>query len=254
AEGIEITAVSIDAVAGLASRWIAGRANHRFSVDAPPRGSSKPWRTIGPIVRDSRGVAPDPAVARSELGLDPDKPVLLVTGGSQGARSVNDFVERFLRDGAAALEGWQVLHQSGGPETTDARLTAAYQDTGIEARVTPFVEDMPLAWAAAEFSICRGGASTVAEIRWHRTPSAILPYPHHRDQHQRYNAEPLRDAGGVLLLRDHIDPEANMSAHAGALASVLGDPSARATMRSAIAKLGPCDGAGVIAGVLCGPR
>ena len=83
-----------------------------------------------------------------------------------------------------------------------------------------------------------------------KVPALLLPYPHHKDQHQKFNAAPVLDAGGALLGRDHIDPAANLRENGAALESLLSDEPRRAVMRVNLEKLGPADGATRIARAL----
>ncbi|WP_031466787.1 UDP-N-acetylglucosamine--N-acetylmuramyl-(pentapeptide) pyrophosphoryl-undecaprenol N-acetylglucosamine transferase [Sciscionella sediminilitoris] len=131
--------------------------------------------------------------ARQRFGLRPEGPVLLVTGGSQGAGSINDAVS----GAAAALRaaGVQVLHITG------PRHTVAVPDGEPPYVVLPFVEEMRYAYAAADFVVCRSGAMTCAELAAIGLPAAYVPLPL-RGGEQRRNAESVVTAGGALLVED----------------------------------------------------
>src|SRR5690606_34808033 len=150
-----------------------------------------------------------PAQAREALGLAPDQPVLLVTAGSQGAATINRMMMALVKhpQGRAALADWQVYHLSGARERE--AVERAYAEAGVAARVEPFCQRMGLAWRSAELAISRAGAGSVAEVLANAVPTIFMPYPYHKDQHQRLNALPLADAGGAVLVQDHIDAEAN---------------------------------------------
>jgi UDP-N-acetylglucosamine--N-acetylmuramyl-(pentapeptide) pyrophosphoryl-undecaprenol N-acetylglucosamine transferase len=130
---------------------------------------------------------------RAHFGLDPEMPTLLVTGGSQGARRLNQSVSgasRFLGEA-----GVQVLHVVGpkgeaAPEKTDAPYV-----------VVPFVDRMDLAYAAADLVVCRGGASSVTEAAAVGLPAVFVPLPHGNGE-QELNARPVVTAGGGLLVAD----------------------------------------------------
>lgn len=233
-----------DSPPGRANRWVS-RFARRVLTTAP---NERPgWDRIPPVVR-SEAIAPgDARVCRLELGLAPDAPTLFVTGASQGASSINAFAEAFARTHARELVSgsWQVIHQTG--PTGAERARAAYAGLGITALVEPFMDRMGLAWGAADVAMSRSGAGSVAEAWANHTPTLFLPYPHHRDQHQRFNAEPLAHAGGALIATDLVDPGENIRTVAPTLLSLLNDTGARSRMRDALEALGPVDGAARVA-------
>ena len=100
-----------------------------------------------------------------------------------------------------------------------------------------FVDDEIVAWGAADCAVSRAGAGSVAEAWANRVPTLFMPYPYHKDQHQRVNARPLVDAGGAMMVDDAIEPEANARALGVALPHLMGRE-AREAMRGALEKLG----------------
>jgi len=133
--------------------------------------------------------------ARAHFGLRPDLPVLLVTGGSQGARALNEAVfgaAQWLRDA-----GVQVLHVIGPRNGVDAPVTA----TGVPYVATPYVDRMDLAYAAADFALCRAGAMTCAELSAVGLPAAYVPLPIGTGE-QRLNALPIVQRGGGMLVNN----------------------------------------------------
>ncbi|MGE5287878.1 MAG: UDP-N-acetylglucosamine--N-acetylmuramyl-(pentapeptide) pyrophosphoryl-undecaprenol N-acetylglucosamine transferase [Micromonosporaceae bacterium] len=139
--------------------------------------------------------------ARAHFGLRPDLPVLLVTGGSQGARSLNDAA--FGAAGYARQAGVQVLHIVGPRNTAGAPLPA----DGPPYVTLPYVDHMELAYAAADFAICRAGAMTCAELTAVGLPAAYVPLPHGNGE-QRLNAAPIAAAGGGVIVDDaELTPE-----------------------------------------------
>jgi len=133
--------------------------------------------------------------ARAHFGLRPDLPVLLVTGGSQGARALNQAVfgaAEWLRDA-----GVQVLHVIGPRNGVDAPVTA----TGVPYVATPYVDRMDLAYAAADFALCRAGAMTCAELTAVGLPAAYVPLPIGNGE-QRLNALPIVQRGGGMLVNN----------------------------------------------------
>ena len=251
-ERFPVTLINLDAVPGKANRWVARRAGAVLTaarVDAP---FASGWAQIGPIVRPSALATGSPQECRARLGLDPARPVLLVSGGSQGARTINLFILETARRLPDALSGWQILHQTGEGEAE--AVSATYEGLGIPAVVMPFVSQMGDWWGAADLAVARSGAGTVGEAWANRVPCLFLPYPFHRDEHQRHNAAALAAAGGAIVARDLIEPEANVSEWGETLRTLLGDPSRTARMRAALEKLGKADGAGEAADHLLARR
>lgn len=256
AENVKTTMVNLDAVPGKANRWIAPRVDRVFSSAAVPDAFlprlKRSWINVPPIVRASTALRVSRAQACATLKLDASRGILMVTGGSQGLRSLNDFVVAFAQSPLAKTSllanRWQILHQTG--RGFDAQVADAYEKLGLEARVVPFTDQLGLWWAAADLAICTAGAGNVAEIWQTKVPALLLPYPHHRDQHQRYNATPLAAVGGVVVGVDRIDPTLTLESNGAALADLLQSPSRRHNMRAALETLGPANGAERIARVL----
>ncbi len=175
------------------------------------------------------------AEARQRFGLDPDGPVLMVTGGSQGAQAIN----RAVSGAAAALRaaGVQVLHIAGPDNAVDvAPGVAPYV-------VVPFVDEMQYAYAAADFVVCRSGAMTCAELGAVGLPAVYVPLPL-RGGEQRLNAEPQAAAGGAIIVdNDQFTPawvEAN-------LLPILTDSARIADMSRAASRSGARDADVVLA-------
>jgi UDP-N-acetylglucosamine--N-acetylmuramyl-(pentapeptide) pyrophosphoryl-undecaprenol N-acetylglucosamine transferase len=145
--------------------------------------------------------------ARTHFGLRPDLPVLLVTGGSQGARSLNAAVfgaAEWLRDA-----GVQVLHIIGPRNGHDAPVTerGAGEVGGVPYVANPYIDRMDLAYAAADFALCRAGAMTCAELTAVGLPAAYVPLPIGNGE-QRLNALPIvQRGGGMLVADDELTPE-----------------------------------------------
>ena len=139
--------------------------------------------------------------ARAHFGLRPDLPVLLVTGGSQGARALN-----YAVFGAAAWlkeAGVQVLHIIGPRNGSEAPVTekGAGEAGGVPYVATPYIDRMDLAYAAADFALCRAGAMTCAELTAVGLPAAYVPLPIGNGE-QRLNAVPIVQRGGGMLVAD----------------------------------------------------
>ncbi|MBC7632625.1 MAG: undecaprenyldiphospho-muramoylpentapeptide beta-N-acetylglucosaminyltransferase [Flavobacterium sp.] len=135
------------------------------------------------------------AQALAHFGLDPDRPTLLVTGGSQGARRINQTMSAAARDLADA--GVQVLHAAGRPD----EVSIHPRDGDPPYIVVPFIDRMDLAYAAADLIVCRAGANTVTEVAAVGLPAAFVPLPIGNGE-QAHNAHPVVEAGGALLIDD----------------------------------------------------
>jgi UDP-N-acetylglucosamine--N-acetylmuramyl-(pentapeptide) pyrophosphoryl-undecaprenol N-acetylglucosamine transferase len=168
--------------------------------------------------------------ARAHFGLRPDLPVLLVTGGSQGARSLN----RAVLDAAGTLRaaGVQVLHIVG-PRSDQVGVPPG----DVPYVVLPYLDRMDLGYAAADFALCRAGAMTCAELTAVGLPAAYVPLPHGNGE-QRLNAVPIENAGGGLIVSD---AELTPGWIIDSLLPVLLDPELVAAMSKAAAGSGNRD-------------
>ncbi len=155
----------------------------------------------GAPVRASLRIAKDAASARERLGLDPDRTTIVVMGGSQGARSINEALTALVTRRTLQPE-WQVLHVSG--ERDFAYMQAEQRDVaaGNRVQLVPYLDDPSDAYAAADVVIARSGASTLAELATTGTPSVLIPYPFAADQHQAHNAAVFAAAGASVVLDD----------------------------------------------------
>ena len=169
------------------------------------------------------------AEALATWGLRPDLPVLLVTGGSQGAGSLNRAVL-----GAApafAEAGVQVLHVTG-----PAHETAA-PETGVPYVTVGFVDRMDLAYSAADAVLCRSGSNTVTEVSGVGLPAVFVPLPIGNGE-QALNARAVVEAGGALIVDDADLTSAWVADHVVAL---LTDPARLRAMGEAASDLIPLD-------------
>jgi UDP-N-acetylglucosamine--N-acetylmuramyl-(pentapeptide) pyrophosphoryl-undecaprenol N-acetylglucosamine transferase len=129
------------------------------------------------------------------------QPHLLVMGGSQGARALNQRMPEIAAALLDAVPGLTILHQAGArhAETTQA----AYAASGASEdrwKVQAFLEDMPMQFAASDLILARSGASTVAELAASGKPALLVPFPQAADDHQRKNAEVLVEGGAASML------------------------------------------------------
>lgn len=239
---IPVVLVNLDAVPGKSNRWAAKRAAAIYSACETKQG----WTDVGPIVRPALTNPIERATARRRFDLDADTNTLLITGGSQGAKTINELVTKLLTDHPGAFAGWQAIHQTGA-QHDPAPVRAAYERAGIRAWADHYIADMPAAWHAADLALGRAGAGTVAEAWATRTPTVFFPYPYHKDDHQTHNARPLTHDGAAIVLDDKIDPEANARAHASTLLALLTDPARLTALAEPAHRLPPVDGAARVA-------
>jgi UDP-N-acetylglucosamine--N-acetylmuramyl-(pentapeptide) pyrophosphoryl-undecaprenol N-acetylglucosamine transferase len=234
---IPIVVHEANARPGLANR-IGARMTKTVAVGSPVNA----WPdavTVGIPLRDAvarldRAASRQPA--RVAFGLDPDRPTLLVTGGSQGARRINDAVVGAAADLGAA--GVQVLHHTGAGnlEAVEAEL-AGRPVSDVPYVALGYVDHMEMAYAAADLVLARSGAMTCAELAAVGLPAVYVPLPHGNGE-QRLNAMPTVEAGGGLVVAD---ADLDAAAVRDIVLPLLVDPDRLLAMGSAAAGLGHRD-------------
>jgi UDP-N-acetylglucosamine--N-acetylmuramyl-(pentapeptide) pyrophosphoryl-undecaprenol N-acetylglucosamine transferase len=203
-----------NAVPGLANRLIGRRISAAAVNFAPTLSYFRNAELTGiPVRAEFFALAPRPPESA---------PRLLVMGGSQGARALNQKMPEIARELLDAVPGLTLLHQAGArhAETTEAAYTAS----GASAdrwRVQAFLEDMPKQFAASDLILARSGASTVAELAASGKPSLLVPFPQAADDHQRKNAEVLVEGGAAVML---LEQEMTATALLDRLTGLLGNP------------------------------
>jgi UDP-N-acetylglucosamine--N-acetylmuramyl-(pentapeptide) pyrophosphoryl-undecaprenol N-acetylglucosamine transferase len=129
-------------------------------------------------------------------------PTLLVFGGSQGARAINQAMTttESLAGLRAKIPAIHIIHQTGLRDYD--QVLAAYRPSGISVEVHKFIDDMPSTFARADLLVCRSGASTVAEIAAAGKPAIFVPFPAAADDHQNVNAGVLERAGAAVVIEE----------------------------------------------------
>lgn len=218
-----------NAVAGKANRWLAPfchAAAVHFQAAAPALRRAGRVVVLGMPIRESTTHG-DRAEAARHFGLSPDRPALLIIGGSQGAKHLY----ATLIDALPALTGklapgTQILWAAGAANFDE--LSAALpspDESSLAVKLVPFIDRMDLALALAAAAIARAGASTVAELLACRVPAAYVPYPHAVYDHQRLNAEAVARAGcGEVLMEATLTPATLADAAARVLAQAAVGP------------------------------
>ncbi|MGW0175799.1 undecaprenyldiphospho-muramoylpentapeptide beta-N-acetylglucosaminyltransferase [Rhodococcus sp. NPDC003322] len=235
-----------NASAGIANK-IGARVATRVLAAVPGSGVAARGRSDAEIVGipvrssitglDRAGLR---AQAREHFGLPDEGPVLLVTGGSQGARSLNEAVSGAAE--ALAAAGISVLH-AHGPKNT---LEVTQHNPAAPYVAVPYLTRMDLALAAADATVCRSGAMTVAEISAVGLPAVYVPLPHGNGE-QELNAEPVVAAGGGLLVAD---ADLTPAFVADTVVPLLRDGDRLAAMGAAAAGAGHRDAADTVARVV----
>ena len=241
--GIPIALLEVNAHCGRATRWLAPLARrvlHSWrstlpkSTDGARSGSGRHLRIGPPLAPEFTAGTPDSvaqAEARQALGFSREAPLLAVLGGSQGAGGINRFVAEFAP--FWTLNGLSVLHQVGPGRWGEAA------PAGPGYRAVEYVGDVAEVLRGSTLVLCRGGASTLAEVGALRRPAWVVPYPHHADRHQETNA---RELGlGALI----VDERKLSLDHAREVLRLCGPSGAgeRSRMTFALEGVVPLDGA-----------
>lgn len=227
---------------GLTNRLLSrtvGRAYLTYEQTAAQFGRERARVLGNPVRREfvqaARIAASDPE------GIEARSRDLMVIGGSQGARALNEAIPPALEKAGLTGRGMTVVHQTG--EAMVEQVSALYRQAGIEARVSPFIHDMARAYASARLVIARAGATTLAELCAIGRPSILVPYPYAADDHQAKNASALQQAGAaVMIAQDTLTPELL----AREVASLLDDDGRRRAMAAAARRQGRPDAAAAI--------
>ena len=218
-----------NAVPGRANRLLSRWADEVLVGMAPAAerfGNSHVEVTGTPVRDDFRGL--DQRPSREALGLPPDQPMVLVIGGSQGARGVN----RLVTAASTEWRGVSLLHVCGA--TDEAEVRAAYAGAANKVQVHAFLKDMPQALGAATLAVSRAGASSIAELAAARVPAVFIPLPNSADDHQRANAAVVVAAGGGKVLEQHVTSSGEL---ARVVEELLQDDPARTKMVEGMAAL-----------------
>jgi len=187
--------------------------------------------------------------AAGEFGLDPKRKTILVFGGSQGARAINEALWASLPD-IAERNDLQVLHLTGGKEfEKDARVEAERACGAASLIYRPFgyTERMDLAYAAADIALGRAGAGTIAELIAIGLPAVLVPFPHATGGHQEKNAACIAKTGAVLLVSEENGSASDAVAEALAL---LDDDVRLSSMKKRASALTRSNGAREIAAII----
>ena len=215
---------------GLANQLLARRADRVFLSYEGTQGAFEPERArlVGNPVRNEFLRPPQREQACAEFGLDPNRCVVLVCGGSQGAQSINEAVAAMLP--AVQPNEFQLLWMTGQNGVADARKHA--EGAPILVHVRAFINEMAAACSAADLIIARAGASMTAEIAALGKPSVLVPYPHAAEGHQEENARAFETARAAKVI---LDRDLTGEVLLAKIRSLFNDPAALDAMSHAAA-------------------
>lgn len=183
--------------------------------------------------------------AAKALKLSPSKKTLLVMGGSQGARSINEVIIRCLPELEKHSSELQIIHCTG--ESDYERVKASYGKRGINALVSGFLDNMGAAYALADLIICRAGATTIAEVTAIGIPAVFIPYPYASENHQYWNARAIAEKGGGIIIEE---AELSHQRLLKVMSEFLEDNEKRSKMKNISKCLGKPDATAVIANLI----
>ncbi|MBD3182622.1 undecaprenyldiphospho-muramoylpentapeptide beta-N-acetylglucosaminyltransferase [Candidatus Poribacteria bacterium] len=137
---------------------------------------------------------------REKFGLSMDKTTVSFVGGSQGAHSINMAMVDALKYMEDLANELQMIHQTG---TSDYEtVKKAYDDSPFQGVVQPYFDNIEYLYSATDLIVCRSGAMTLSEITTCGLPAILVPYPYHKDNHQKFNAEALEQKGAAIMMLD----------------------------------------------------
>lgn len=239
--GIPTGILELDVRPGLATRRLASVVGEIW-LAAPEAVAALPVRVRGrTLVTGAPILPPDPsrrASARGRWGLTDQRPVLVVTGGSQGSLAINRLVAEWLRSG-----GGQDLSLIWATGRATYSEFAGFQDPP-RVHVVPFLDPMADAWAVADLCVARAGMMTLAELSVWGIPAVLIPLPTAAADHQTHNAVAYAAAGAAIHL-----PQDGLTLErlAETLSGLYRDPVARTTMAAAARGRGRPEAAATIA-------
>ena len=237
-----------NAIPGRANRLLS-RICHRLYVGFPVARSAFPGAEVfatGTPVREEFG-QPLGANHAEALGLRPEAPILLVMGGSQGARAINELMLEVAPLLSARHPSLQYIHLTGRQSSIE--LKVMYQRIGARFHLAEFARESSILVRLATAVLSRAGASSVSEYAVSGLPGLLIPYPSAVDDHQRFNAEAfVRDGAALMLSQSEAVPEQV----AQRLESLLFDQSTRISMKAALGRWSSANAASRIVDDLLG--
>lgn len=247
--GVPTAIFNPDAVPGRANRMLASRVDRVFvqwEETAEHFERAKDVHCTGCPIRPGF-TSTNRAASIEKLKLDPARKTLLITGASQGARSINLAMIHLAED-FKQMPNWQIIHLTG--EADLAACREGYKQAGLDARTIDFTENMAGCMAAADLIVSRAGASTLAEISVMRLASILMPYPYDRKKHQLANARVLVKANAAELVEDTGNAGQNAKKLRPVLKQLMNSDEHRRRLARAVTALGKTNAAETIAAEL----
>lgn len=232
-----------NSIPGRANRWLAPLVDAAF-VGFPSAAGRLRCRTVkvtGTPVRPQFSPM-DAGACRVALGLEANRPVLLVMGGSQGARAINQLAIQSVPLLSAQVPALQFLHLTGAVDFDKVR--AAYAAQNLKAIIRPFLTEMELALGAATVTVSRAGGSSLAELAAMRVPAVLIPFPSAADNHQFYNGWAFVERGAARMLEQD---KATAETLVEMLTGLMANTEQNAAMKEALASVHRPDAARRIA-------
>jgi len=193
--GIPVVIHEQNAVAGLTNKLLS-KVSTKI-LEGFPNTFSKQAKVVAvgnPVRKEISEIAPPAERLADRTGVAR----LLIIGGSLGAQALNEVVPQALAELNQESRP-EVRHQAGSGK--DETTKKAYQEAGVEAEVTPFIEDMAAAYEWADLVICRSGALTIAEVAAAGVASLLVPYPYAVDDHQTANGNYLAENNAAIMMQ-----------------------------------------------------
>ena len=191
---------------GITTRILAAKVDRVFLAYAEALNhikNIKKYILVGNPIRENI-VSADKEEAWRYFVLDKRLPTILIFGGSQGARNINQTMDKIFTH--YTLENVQIIWQTG--KLDFEHYKEKYKnDHNHKLHILPFIDRMDLAYAVADFAICRAGAMTISELAATALPAILIPLPHAAANHQFKNAQAIANAGGAVLLEDKVGNE-----------------------------------------------
>jgi len=241
---IPIVLLNVDSVPGRANKIIARWADEIFvQFEQTREYFAKCKATVNVVGCPLRSgfENPEPDKVKSEMGLDKNKRILLIAGGSSGAANINEAVCLLLERLAGFAGDWQIVHLAGVGNYD--KVKQRYAGAKISYRVLDYFDDMASLLAAADLVVGRSGAVSVAEYAAASVPSICMPYPYHKDMHQYRNADKLVEAGAGVIVDDLPDAKERADWLWEELEPLLKDEKKREEMKKACATIANKDAA-----------
>lgn len=182
-----------NSVPGLANRKL-GRIVDRICLSLP---ASQAYFPAGKTVLTGNPVRSQITDLRDSSKPEGNRKTVLILGGSQGARAINDMIVEVFTAGEMDLSLIDIIHQTGVAD--EARIQKAYEENQVNASVSAFFDDMAAVYGRADFVVSRAGATTLAELAVLGKPAILIPYPHAADNHQQKNGMSFVEQGGAIL-------------------------------------------------------